>query len=362
MKKANARPSSDARPRSRATAPTTTANSDREHDHRGVPLVVVEAVRRSALGAGVTGEHERVVLGDAVGDDVGLQLELLEVAGPVAVEHLDDRDRAGGRDASGRCCSRRCRRRPPAPRGTRCRAAVGPRPPAGPSSARRTARARTGRRGWRGRPGRGAAASARPPAVAGGGPPGWAAARRDRDRGCGRGWMAPGQARSRGAVAVPTPRTGRQAPPVSGCSPSATSTVSKRCHRPESCRGRATAAGGRDQDDGDAARVGHLLQLHQDRHAGRVHERHRGEVQLARAAAAGARAAGRSWPATSGRRAASVSSPRTVIRAVPSSRVWSTSGSAGSGFVVSATEWCSPPSAVQNNFSVADVYDGERAR
>ena len=79
--------------------PHDDGEDDRQHHHRRVALVVVEAVGRPALGAGVAGEDEHVALLDAVRDDVGRQVDLHEVARPLAVEDLHDRGGAAGRTA-----------------------------------------------------------------------------------------------------------------------------------------------------------------------------------------------------------------------------------------------------------------------
>ncbi len=94
--KENARPTSAAMPRSRATAATTSTNA-RARVMIGVAALEVGERVAGVAGRGVDGpgQHEPVADLDAHPDDVGRQLDRHEVALAVPVGHLDHGGAAG---------------------------------------------------------------------------------------------------------------------------------------------------------------------------------------------------------------------------------------------------------------------------
>ena len=271
MKKANASPTQRREAAQPRHHPDDDGEGDRQHDDRGVPLVVEEAVGRPALGPGVAGEHERVALGDAGRDDLRRQLDLLEVPGALAVEDLHDGGRARSR-----------RRRV----GAQSNVLDGDHPRVGIRRARRErdlgGLLRPGRlvaRPQHEQPDDGGQADRdeeqqhqpdRPPAAA----EGLRAGRRRVGVGtvavgvAGRHPVRLGAAAPRRRADTGERQAARRMQSLGQRRPSV-----NRCHRPESCSGRATAAGGRDEDHARSRRgCGHLLQLHQHGHAGGVHE------------------------------------------------------------------------------------------
>ena len=231
--------------------PDDDGEGDRQDDDRGVRA----RSRRSRTAAPPSAPASRVstsVSPSATPSATtsGGELDLLEVPGALAVEDLHDGGRAGLRDARGRRRSRTPRPRRPGRRGRSC-------PAAGTSAAACSARVGSPLGPQDEQPDDGGQADRdeqqqhqpdRPPA-AGRAPPGSAAVRRGRVRGCGSGWAAPGQARRPAAAAVPdtggSSRGLPSGPPVSrGAVLARASTIGKRCHRPLSCSGRDTAADG----------------------------------------------------------------------------------------------------------------------
>ena len=84
MKKANASPTSDASPRSRATSPDDDGEGERQDDDRDVPLVVEEVVGGPPSAPASRVSTSVVPLGHPGRDDLRRELDLHEVPGALA--------------------------------------------------------------------------------------------------------------------------------------------------------------------------------------------------------------------------------------------------------------------------------------
>ena len=300
MKKANAEADQRGQPAQPRDQPDDDGEGERQHDDRRVALVVEEAVRRPALGAGVAGEDERVALLDAVGDDVGGSSICWK--SPVARRRRAPRRPRRHRSRDGRVVPQ-------------SKASTDTTRASGYVGARRqwTSAACCGAGRLVARPEHEQAETVASPTgtrsssisqtAAGAGAEGLRARRRGVRVGTvavGVERAAPGQARSRDGLRPRRHRgRARHRRPVSGCSPSGRRPVEPVPQAGELQRPARPPAGrpGRRSTRRGAAM---LLQLDQHGHAGGVHEATPPQVAARRAAAAGARAAGRSGPAPAG--------------------------------------------------------------